>query len=304
MNNKEVSTLNVDVCVKTTLNKNKSEEKEDIGVFDLFSIFMEDLSSFELLTVDEERVLIERIQKGFDIEARNELVCANLRLVISIAKNYQSCGLPLLDLIQEGNIGLMRAIYKFDLSKGTRLSTYAVPWIRQAMSRAIAYKSRTIRIPADKYSSVHNAMQIFDQLTQELGCKPTPQQIGEKTGNNEVKIQEALKIGAPPLSLDQQTTEDGKLSLIDQIPDSKKGVKEFVEQKIMKEAILQALDLLTPRKAKILRMYFGLSGYSPHNFRAIGKALGISGERVRHIQYEAIEELSKIKNLSDYAENL
>lgn len=302
--NKELFNTEVDVKPNQNKREENTDSVEDIDITNLVLAYMKDFSSiksvFKILTAAEERALFERIQqKGSDIEARNGLVYANLRLVISIAKGYLGCGLDLLDLIQEGNIGLIRATYKFELSEDTKFSTYATYWIRQAISRAIANKSRNIRIPAGENSHVHRIIQASNQLTQELDCKPTLQQISERTGDNEATIQRALEIGVPPLSLDKEITEDGKTSLLDQTPDSSESVEHLVAQKIIAETIQEVLDSLTVMEAKILRMYYGLDHCEPLSLRKISIKLGIGLNRVINIKNEALLKLKNNKSLSN-----
>lgn len=264
---------------------------KDVVVLDGVKAYLNSISNHPLLTFEQETRLSERIQSG-DVSAIEELVECNLLLVVSIAKRYHGCGLPLLDLIQEGNIGLMTAAQKYDASKGCRFSTHATWWIRQAISRALSDQSRTIRIPANVAELVGKIKRTMASLTQELGHEPDTEDLAKALGVDKEKIQTALDMSGAVASLDTPVGDDEDVSVGDLQPDNyaESGLKNLIAE-ANHEIIESVLDTLSDREAQVLRMRFGFTSNHPMTLEEVGKEFGVTRERIRQIENKAIKKL-------------
>ncbi|MDP2638983.1 MAG: sigma-70 family RNA polymerase sigma factor [Candidatus Azambacteria bacterium] len=268
--------------------------------FDSVQMYLREIGKTPLLKSDEEKELAKRIEKG-DAEARNQLIQANLRLVVSIAKRYigRSPNLTLLDLIQEGNMGLSRAVDKFDYHKGFKFSTYATWWIRQAITRALADQSRTIRIPVHMVETISKFTQIKRRLFQELGREPLPEEIATEMGIDVEKIRHIIKISQDTISFESPVgDEDDDSSLGDFIEDEK-GVTpvQSAALRLLGDQIKAIIDDLQPREQKILRMRFGLDDGVTHTLEEVGNEFGVTRERIRQIEFKALEKIRQHRNL-------
>ena len=275
----------------------------DIGLDDPVKMYLKDIGRVPLLTVDEEVDLARRMQEN-DVSARKRLSEANLRLVVSIAKRYVGRGMLFLDLIQEGNLGLMKAVEKFDYQKGFKFSTYATWWIRQSITRAIADQARTIRIPVHMVETINKLTRIQRLLLQELGREPTPAEIAEKMGVTEERVREIQKIAQDPVSLETPIGEEEDSHLGDFIEDEKTMTpSESVAFTMLKEQLLGVLDTLTPREEKVLRLRYGLDDGKPRTLEEVGKEFNVTRERIRQIEAKALRKLrhpSRSKKLKDF----
>ena len=282
---------------------NVKADQEDAVSADSVRMYLKEIGQVPLLTKAEEVMLAKRIEKG-DALASKQLAEANLRLVVSIAKKYIGRGLSLLDLIQEGNIGLMRAVEKFDWHKGFKFSTYATWWIRQAITRAIADQARTIRIPVHMVETMNRLARTQRQLVQELGREPTPEEIGNEMELPVEKVNHILKISQETVSLEKSVGDEDDSLLGDFIKDEESMTPEEASTfELLKRDIGDVLHLLTPREQKILKMRFGLGGEWAHTLEEVGKEFNVTRERIRQIEAKALTKLKKSKDskrLKDY----
>ena len=254
-------------------------------------MYLKGIGQVDLLDKQEEVELAKRIEKG-DEEAKSQLVEANLRLVVSIAKKYVGKGMSFLDLIQEGNMGLMKAVEKFDYTKGYKFSTYATWWIRQAITRAIADQGRTIRVPVHMVEKINKLIKIQRQLLQEKGREPTPEEIAEEMDISADKVSEIKKIAQESVSLDTPIGEEEDSSLGDFIEDTKTPEpSSTVSKNLLKEQLDSVLDTLTDREKRILELRFGIEDGRPRTLEEVGKEFGVTRERIRQIEAKALRKL-------------
>lgn len=273
---------------------------EEINVDDSVRMYLKEIGKIPLLNAEQEKDLAQKMQDG-DKEAKNTLVESNLRLVVSIAKKYMNRGLSLLDLIQEGNIGLIKAVDKFDYSKGFKFSTYATWWIRQAITRAIADQARTIRIPVHMVETINKLTRVQRQLIQDLGREPTIDELAEKMNMPVDKIRDIQRISQDPVSIDKPVGEEEDSHLVDFIPsDEYVSPDDEVSRELLKEDLIKVLDLLTEREAKVIRLRFGLDDDKQRTLEEVGRSLGVTRERIRQIEAKSIRKLGR----SSYAKRL
>ena len=275
----------------------------DIGLDDPVKMYLKDIGRVPLLSAEEEVELAKRMQED-DVAAKKRLSEANLRLVVSIAKRYVGRGMLFLDLIQEGNLGLMKAVEKFDYQKGFKFSTYATWWIRQSITRAIADQARTIRIPVHMVETINKLTRVQRVLLQELGREPTPSEIAEKMGVTEERVREIQKIAQDPVSLETPIGEEEDSHLGDFIEDEKTTTpSDSVAVTMLKEQLLGVLDTLTPREEKVLRLRYGIDDGKPRTLEEVGKEFNVTRERIRQIEAKALRKLrhpSRSKKLKDF----
>src|SRR3990167_1959675 len=266
-------------------------EMKGIGVDDTVRMYLREIGRFPLLTSEEEIVLAKRV-KANDMRAKHKLTNSNLRLVVSIAKKYTSRGMLFLDLVQEGNLGLIRAVEKFDHRKGYKFSTYATWWIRQAITRAIADQARTIRIPVHMIETINKLIRTSRQLVQEMGREPTPEEIAIKMDLPIDKVRKVLKIAKEPISLETPIGEEEDSHLGDFIED-KNAVSpgEAVVNLNLSDQTRRVLQTLTPREEKVLRMRFGIGEKSDHTLEEVGQDFDVTRERIRQIEAKALRKL-------------
>ena len=290
---------------KTEKEKKKEEVPAGVKINDPVRMYLKEIGRVSLLTADEEKEIAIRIQQG-QLEAKQELAEANLRLVVSIAKRYVGRGMQFLDLIQEGNMGLMKAVEKFDHEKGFKFSTYATWWIRQAITRAIADQARTIRIPVHMVETINKLVRIQRQLLQDLGREPTPEEIGAEMDLPTEKVREILKIAQEPVSLETPIGEEDDSHLGDFIEDQDvTSPAEHTAQTLLKEQLEEVLDTLTDREENVLRLRFGLDDGNVRTLEQVGKVFGVTRERIRQIEAKALRKLrhpSRSKQLKDFLE--
>ena len=266
-------------------------EQEGLAIDDPVRMYLKEIGRVPLLTPDRERELAERMVEG-DETAKDELVEANLRLVVSIAKRYVGKGMFFLDLIQEGNLGLMKAVDKFDYTKGYKFSTYATWWIRQAITRAIADQARTIRIPVHMVETIHKVSRYSRQMLQELGREATADEIGEKMGMSADKVREIMKIAQDPVSLETPIGEEEDSHLGDFIPDEDTPAPaEAASASILREVLERQLHTLTPREEHVIKLRFGLYDGRTRTLEEVGKEFDITRERIRQIEAKALRKL-------------
>ena len=263
------------------------------GVDDSVKMYLKEIGKIDLLEPEEERIIAQKMAEG-DEDAKETLINSNLRLVVSIAKKYMNRGLSLLDLIQEGNIGLIKAVDKFDYTKGFKFSTYATWWIRQAITRAIADQARTIRIPVHMVETINKLTRIQRQLVQDLGREPTTEELAEAMGMEPAKIREIQKMSQDPISIDKPVGEEEDSHLVDFISnDELAAPEEEVARNLLKEDLIKALGTLTERERKVIELRFGLKDGVPMTLEQVGKKLGVTRERIRQIEAKAIRKLSR-----------
>lgn len=276
-----------------------------VNIDDPVRMYLKEIGKVSLLTGDEEVDLAKRMEKGDEL-AKKKLVEANLRLVVSIAKRYVGRGMLFLDLIQEGNLGLIKAVEKFDYTKGYKFSTYATWWIRQAITRAIADQARTIRIPVHMVETINKLIRVSRQLLQDLGREPHPEEIAKEMDITEEKVREILKIAQEPVSLETPIGEEEDSHLGDFIPDENiPAPAEAAAFALLKEQLVEVLDTLTLREQKVLRLRFGLDDGRARTLEEVGKEFQVTRERIRQIEAKALRKLrhpSRSKKLKDYLE--
>ena len=266
-------------------------------------MYLKEIGRVPLLTSDQEIDIAKRMADG-DEEAKQQLAEANLRLVVSVAKRYVGRGMQFLDLIQEGNLGLIKAVDKFDYHKGYKFSTYATWWIRQAITRAIADQARTIRIPVHMVETINKLVRVNRQLLQELGREPRPDEIAEEMGISEEKVREIIKIAQEPVSLETPIGEEEDSHLGDFIPDDDAPAPDsMATYAMLKKQLTEVLDTLTPREEKVVRLRFGLDDGKTRTLEDVGKEFNVTRERIRQIEAKALRKLrhpSRSKRLKDY----
>ncbi len=278
---------------------------EGVGLDDPVRMYLKEIGKVPLLTSDEEVELAEKMHNG-DENAKKRLSEANLRLVVSIAKRYVGRGMLFLDLIQEGNLGLIKAVEKFDYTKGYKFSTYATWWIRQAITRAIADQARTIRIPVHMVETINKLIRVSRQLLQELGREPRVDEIAVEMGVSEEKVREIMKIAQEPVSLETPIGEEEDSILGDFIPDNDAPApSDMAAFMLLKEQLMSVLETLTPREEKVLRLRFGLDDGRARTLEEVGKEFNVTRERIRQIEAKALRKLrhpSRSKKLKDFLE--
>ena len=292
---KEVEDLKLDEITETTY--------EGINVDDPVRMYLREIGRIPLLTFDQELDLAKRILKG-DEEAKKELAESNLRLVVSIAKKYVGRGMLFLDLIQEGNMGLIKAVEKFDYTKGFKFSTYATWWIRQAITRAIADQARTIRIPVHMVETINKLIRTSRHLLQQLGREPTPEEIAQEMEISVEKVMEIQKIAQDPVSLETPIGEEDDSHLGDFIQDDDSPAPhDSAAYTLLKEQLEEVMNTLTPREAKVLKLRFGLEDGKARTLEEVGREFQVTRERIRQIEAKALRKLrhpSRSKKLRDY----
>ncbi len=311
----ELEELNIDIVEEVDVPEDINEEiaqietvlasTEGINIDDPVRMYLKEIGRVPLLSASEEIEIAQRMAEG-DLEAKHQLAEANLRLVVSIAKRYVGRGMLFLDLIQEGNLGLIKAVEKFDYRKGYKFSTYATWWIRQAITRAIADQARTIRIPVHMVETINKLIRVNRQLVQELGRDPRPDEIAREMGISEDKVREILKIAQEPVSLETPIGEEDDSHLGDFIPDDDAPAPaDAVAVALLKEQLAEVLNTLTAREAKVLRLRYGLDDGKARTLEEVGKEFNVTRERIRQIEAKALRKLkhpSRSKKLKDFLE--
>ena len=276
---------------------------DNINVNDAVKMYLKNIGKIDLLTAEEE-VELAKASKNGDKDARNRLSKANLRLVVSIAKRYSGRGMTFLDLIQEGNLGLMKAVEKFDYTKGYKFSTYATWWIRQAITRAIADQARTIRIPVHMVETINKQIRLQRSMHQQLGREPMPQELAKELGYNVDRVIEIMKIAQDPVSLETPIGEEEDSHLKDFIKgNSSPAPEDIASYTLLREQLLEVLNTLTSREAKVLKLRFGLEDGRPRTLEEVGAEFKVTRERIRQIEAKALRKLrhpSRSKKLKDY----
>ena len=307
--------LNIDVVeemeIPDDITSDISELESDLGstegvaIDDPVRMYLKEIGKVPLLSAAEEIEIAKRMADG-DQDAKKQLAEANLRLVVSVAKRYVGRGMLFLDLIQEGNLGLIKAVEKFDYRKGYKFSTYATWWIRQAITRAIADQARTIRIPVHMVETINKLIRVNRQLLQEYGREPRPDEIAREMGISEEKVREIIKVAQEPVSLETPIGEEEDSHLGDFIPDDDAPAPaEVAAFTLLKEQLMEMLDTLTPREEKVLRLRFGLDDGKARTLEEVGREFNVTRERIRQIEAKALRKLrhpSRSKKLKDFLE--
>ena len=307
--------LNIDVVeemeIPDDITSDISELESDLGstegvaIDDPVRMYLKEIGKVPLLSAAEEIEIAKRMADG-DQDAKKQLAEANLRLVVSVAKRYVGRGMLFLDLIQEGNLGLIKAVEKFDYTKGYKFSTYATWWIRQAITRAIADQARTIRIPVHMVETINKLIRVNRQLLQEYGREPRPDEIAREMGISEEKVREIIKVAQEPVSLETPIGEEEDSHLGDFIPDDDAPAPaEVAAFTLLKEQLMEVLDTLTPREEKVLRLRFGLDDGKARTLEEVGREFNVTRERIRQIEAKALRKLrhpSRSKKLKDFLE--
>ena len=290
----------------STENMDKFFLQEGLAIDDPVRMYLKEIGKIPLLTPERETYLAEQISIGNEA-AKNELIEANLRLVVSIAKRHVGKGMYFLDLIQEGNLGLIKAVEKFDYSKGYKFSTYATWWIRQAITRAIADQARTIRIPVHMVETIHKVSRTARQLLQEFGREPTTDEIAEALGMTADKVRDIMKIAQDPVSLETPIGEEEDSHLGDFVEDNESPApSDSASYSLLREQLCNILHTLTPREEQVIKLRFGLEDGRPRTLEEVGKKFEITRERIRQIEAKALRKLrhpSRSKTLKDYLSN-
>ncbi len=280
-----------------------NDGSEVIAIDDPVKVYLKEIGRVPLLTQEEEIELAIRINEG-DIQAKQRLSEANLRLVVSIAKRYLGRGMQFLDLIQEGNLGLIKAVEKFDYTKGFKFSTYATWWIRQAITRAIADQARTIRIPVHMVETINKVKKVSSQLLHQNGHEPTADEIAEELDMSVDKVREIMRVAQEPVSLETPIGEEEDSHLGDFIPDDDAPAPaDAASHTLLREQLIEVLDTLTPREEKVLRLRFGLEDGRSRTLEEVGKEFNVTRERIRQIEAKALRKLrhpSRSKKLKDF----
>ena len=307
--------LNIDVVeemeIPDDITSDISELESDLGstegvaIDDPVRMYLKEIGKVPLLSAAEEIEIAKRMADG-DQDAKKQLAEANLRLVVSVAKRYVGRGMLFLDLIQEGNLGLIKAVEMFDYRKGYKFSTYATWWIRQAITRAIADQARTIRIPVHMVETINKLIRVNRQLLQEYGREPRPDEIAREMGISEEKVREIIKVAQEPVSLETPIGEEEDSHLGDFIPDDDAPAPaEVAAFTLLKEQLMEVLDTLTPREEKVLRLRFGLDDGKARTLEEVGREFNVTRERIRQIEAKALRKLrhpSRSKKLKDFLE--
>ena len=309
------SEMDIDVIEEDNDNEDSDDDSDDdeseldlsipqgVGIDDPVRMYLKEIGKVDLLSAEEEVELAKRMEQG-DMEAKRRLVEANLRLVVSIAKKYVGRGMLFLDLIQEGNMGLMKAVEKFDYTKGYKFSTYATWWIRQAITRSIADQARTIRIPVHMVETINKLIRVSRQLLQEKGREPTPEEIGEEMDMSADKVREIKKIAQEPVSLETPIGEEEDSHLGDFIEDEDAPAPaSAASYMLLRDQLDNVLDTLTDREKRVLELRFGIEDGRPRTLEEVGKEFGVTRERIRQIEAKALRKLrhpSRSKKLKDY----
>jgi len=302
----------MEIAVKDTEEEEEEQEKateleplEGISIDDPVRMYLKEIGRVPLLTAQEEVELAKRMERG-DEEAKRKLIEANLRLVVAIAKKYVGRGMLFLDLIQEGNLGLIRAVEKFDWRKGFKFSTYATWWIRQAITRALADQARTIRIPVHMVETINKLVRVSRQLLQQKGREPTPEEIAEEMKLPVERVREIMKIAQEPISLETPIGEEEDSHLGDFIEDAEAlAPAEAASYTMLKEQLEGVLETLTARERNVLKLRFGLEDGRPRTLEEVGREFGVTRERIRQIEAKALRKLrhpSRSKRLKDFIE--
>ena len=302
----------MDIAVKDSEEEEEEQEKaaeleplEGISIDDPVRMYLKEIGRVPLLTAQEEVDLAKRMERG-DEEAKRKLIEANLRLVVAIAKKYVGRGMLFLDLIQEGNLGLIRAVEKFDWRKGFKFSTYATWWIRQAITRALADQARTIRIPVHMVETINKLVRVSRQLLQQKGREPTPEEIAEEMKLPVERVREIMKIAQEPISLETPIGEEEDSHLGDFIEDADAlAPAEAASYTMLKEQLEGVLETLTARERNVLKLRFGLEDGRPRTLEEVGREFGVTRERIRQIEAKALRKLrhpSRSKRLKDFIE--
>ena len=280
-----------------------AEVLEGVSTEDPVRMYLKEIGNVPLLTSEQEVDLAMRVEAG-DVQAKRELTEANLRLVVSIAKKYVGRGMPFLDLIQEGNMGLMKAVDKFDYTKGYKFSTYATWWIRQAITRGIADTGRTIRVPVHMVETINKTLRMTRQLLQELGREPTPEEVADRLGVPASRVREVLKISRDPVSLDTPIGEEDDSHLGDFIEDDTAlSPADSATFSMLREELANALESLTERERQVVKLRFGLEDGRARTLEEVGREFNVTRERIRQIEAKALRKLrhpSRSKRLKDF----
>lgn len=296
-------TENVDDPLSNEVSREMHDVVEAVAIDDPVKVYLKEIGRVPLLTPEEEIDLANRVSQG-DINAKKRLSEANLRLVVSIAKRYLGRGMQFLDLIQEGNLGLLKAVDKFDVSKGFKFSTYATWWIRQAITRAIADQARTIRIPVHMVETINKVKKVSSQLLHQNGHEPTAQEIADEIGLTEEKVREILRVAQEPVSLETPIGEEEDSHLGDFIPDDEAPAPaDAASHTMLREQLIEVLDTLTPREEQVLRLRFGLDDGRTRTLEEVGKVFNVTRERIRQIEAKALRKLrhpSRSRKLKDF----